>query len=269
MYTANKAGSGIDDQGNAFVRAVFMDDSDPPNTTIYKTFPTSSITATWADDVVNKYCDYLNGLDLSLIIPGAPIPSAKTVAQPPTQSALNNNAYQTAAQQLLLAIQVDDALVVSASSKNSNIVALGNALRALMPVVTVTGVPASVSAAAQKAAIPTINSVVPVFGSQGSTITVEITGQGTSFQQGVTTIAFIPPGGGMFGGSGITVNSVTINSSTDMVISVTIDQSALTQNSTITIQTNQEVVQVLAIGNSGGFTVVPATTSQQILSLLR
>ena len=91
------------------------------------------------------------------------------------------------------------------------------------------------------AASPFITSVSPINANQGATLSVTVNGQSTSFAAGVTSASF---------GSGITVNSVVVNSATSATANITIDPAAVVGVRTVTMTTNSQV----AVGN-GLFTV--------------
>ncbi len=59
---------------------------------------------------------------------------------------------------------------------------------------------------------PSLTGVSPTSAQQGTTLTVVLTGQNTNFAQGTTTAGF---------GAGITVNSVTVSSSTSATANIT------------------------------------------------
>jgi hypothetical protein len=81
---------------------------------------------------------------------------------------------------------------------------------------------------------PTLNQVSPVTGQQGQTLTeVQILGQFTHWQQGVTTFTF---------GEGITVQSPVIVSATSATVTLVIDPAAYTGSRTTTVTTGDEIV---------------------------
>jgi hypothetical protein len=89
--------------------------------------------------------------------------------------------------------------------------------------------------------LPAITAVTPNTGQLGATLSVIVTGQFTHFVSGTTTANF---------GPGITVNSVTVASSTSATANITIGGSALTGPRDLVLTTSSEVVTA-----SGGFTV--------------
>jgi 6-phosphogluconolactonase (cycloisomerase 2 family) len=91
-------------------------------------------------------------------------------------------------------------------------------------------------------AAPVLASVAPASGAQGQTLNVTVTGQSTHFLQGQTTASF---------GEGITVNGVTVTSSTSATVNVSIAIGAAPGARTVTMTTGAEVVSSAA----GAFTV--------------
>gem|GEM_PF-3184892 len=89
---------------------------------------------------------------------------------------------------------------------------------------------------------PTVTSVTPNNGMAGETVNVTITG--TNFLEGTTTVNF---------GSGITVNSVTVNSPTQLVVNITIAGTAGLGSRDIVVSNGAG----LAVTIGGGFTVTP------------
>jgi hypothetical protein len=97
---------------------------------------------------------------------------------------------------------------------------------------------------------PTITNVNPPTGTQGITTNVTLTGQFTSWVQGTSVASF---------GSGITVNSLTVNSATSALANITISQTATLGSRTVTVTTGAQVASI-----TGGFSVlagVPALTT--------
>jgi hypothetical protein len=90
---------------------------------------------------------------------------------------------------------------------------------------------------------PSLSSVNPASGSQAQTINVTVTGSFSNFYQGISTANF---------GPGITVNSVTVTSTTSLTASITIT-SAATPGATNVIITTGSEVDTLA----KGFTILP------------
>jgi hypothetical protein len=95
------------------------------------------------------------------------------------------------------------------------------------------------------AGTPAITQINPNIGTDGQTLNVTITGLYTDWIQGTTTVSF---------GSGITVNTVTVNATNSLVANITIGASAATGPYTVMTTTGGEVETV-----PGGFTVEPAT----------
>ena len=98
------------------------------------------------------------------------------------------------------------------------------------------------------AGTPTILSVNPGGSQQGrQTLSVALVGQFTNWVQGTTTADF---------GSGVTVTSLTVNSSSTATAVVNIDPTAATGPRTVTLTTGTEVATFL-----NGFTVTAGTTA--------
>ena len=97
-----------------------------------------------------------------------------------------------------------------------------------------------------------IVSVAPAMGSVGSTLqSVVITGQGTNFVQGTTLASF---------GAGVTVNSLTVNSTTSATANITIGAGATPGTRNVIVVTGSEIV---ALAN--GFTVTGGATISAVL----
>lgn len=92
------------------------------------------------------------------------------------------------------------------------------------------------------AATPELVTVSPASGSLGATLDVAITGANTHFSQGTSTVSF---------GAGITVNSVTVGSATQLSANITIAGGAAPGARTVTVTTGGEVVSKV-----NGFTVL-------------
>jgi RHS repeat-associated protein len=103
---------------------------------------------------------------------------------------------------------------------------------------------------------PAIASISPAQGSPGQTLTVTITGSFTNFVNGTTTASF---------GAGITVNSVTVTSSTAATASITINgAAAVGLRSPITAQTGAQAATL----PSGGFLVLgPITNAPPVVTI--
>jgi hypothetical protein len=89
----------------------------------------------------------------------------------------------------------------------------------------------------------TVVSVTPNTGQQGQTLaTVAIVGQNTNFVQGTTVASF---------GAGITINSLTVNSSTSATANITVQNNSALGARTVTMTTGAQVASLV-----NGFTVV-------------
>ncbi|WP_263376654.1 Ig-like domain-containing protein [Granulicella aggregans] len=95
------------------------------------------------------------------------------------------------------------------------------------------------------AGLPALSSAMPGTAQAGATANVVVTGAFTNFQQGSTTVSF---------GAGVTVNSVTVSSSTQLSANVTVDPNATVGSRDIAVTTGTQTVVL-----SGGFTVTPGT----------
>ena len=87
-----------------------------------------------------------------------------------------------------------------------------------------------------ESSVPVISEISPKNVKQSQTASVTITGTNTNFEAGVTSAAF---------GDNVTVNSVTVNSSTEVVVNVTIDAGATVGFRNITLMTNSESATLL------------------------
>lgn len=100
--------------------------------------------------------------------------------------------------------------------------------------------------------IPQVAGVVPGTGAQGTSVSLTVTGLFTNFASNVSQLTF--------SGSGITVNQVVVNSSTQLTAQVSVASNALPGPRTVTVTTNTEAASLI-----GGFTVVAGyPTIQQI-----
>ncbi|OGC07148.1 hypothetical protein A2230_06405 [candidate division WOR-1 bacterium RIFOXYA2_FULL_36_21] len=97
---------------------------------------------------------------------------------------------------------------------------------------------------------PSISSVSPQQGTQGTATIATITGVGTHFKNGSTTV--------VFNGGGITVNSATVKSATQVEVSITIDPAASATTRTVTVTT--------PIVNLGTESVTSSTAGFQVVS---
>ncbi len=93
------------------------------------------------------------------------------------------------------------------------------------------------------AGTPVITQISPNIGTDGQTLDVTLTGLYTDWIQGTTAVSF---------GSGITVNSVTVNTTTSLDANITIGASAATGPYDVIATTGGEIETV-----PGGFTVEP------------
>ena len=72
---------------------------------------------------------------------------------------------------------------------------------------------------------PTLSSLSPTTAAQGASLNVTLTG--TNFIDGVSTVAF--------SGTGITINTTTVNSNTEIVVNITLDAAATTGDRDVTV----------------------------------
>jgi hypothetical protein len=98
----------------------------------------------------------------------------------------------------------------------------------------------------------TLSSITPNSGAQGQTMEVDITGQNTAFVAGNTLVSF---------GTGITVNSVSVNSPTTISAIITIANTATVGPRTVSVTTG---AQSVALNN--GFAVTATVPSLSSLS---
>ena len=83
---------------------------------------------------------------------------------------------------------------------------------------------------------PVLTKITPTSGQQGQqNLAVTISGLGTNFVQGTTTVSF---------GSGITVTSVTVSSPTSVVATINIDPTTTITSHAVTVTTGSEVVSL-------------------------
>jgi hypothetical protein len=87
------------------------------------------------------------------------------------------------------------------------------------------------------ASTPIITNITPTSAQQGQTLNVTVNGNFTNFVQATTTANF---------GTGVTINSVTVNSNTTAVVNITIQPTATTGSRTVTLTTSSEVVTLAA-----------------------
>lgn len=102
------------------------------------------------------------------------------------------------------------------------------------------------------AGIPALVSAAPGTGQTGQTLNVTVNGQFTSFAQGQTTASF---------GSGVTVNSLTVNTPQQLTANISIDPNTFTGARDINVNTNGQSVTL-----SSGFTVLPGTPFITVIS---
>jgi len=101
-----------------------------------------------------------------------------------------------------------------------------------------------------------ITAVTPTTGKQGSTAQLQITGQNTSFQTGVTT-AYLSTGGcNPPNPAGVNVSNVTASSNTSATVSVAISPTAPTGFQTLCMYTLGE-----SVSYANAFTVTPGTAT--------
>jgi hypothetical protein len=103
-----------------------------------------------------------------------------------------------------------------------------------------------------EAATPIISSLSPTSGQQGQTIDVTLNGSFTSFAQGASTVSF---------GAGITVNTVTVNSPTQLVANITISPIAFTGFRDIGVTTDLGAGLLQNASRVNGFQVTAGTFS--------
>jgi hypothetical protein len=105
--------------------------------------------------------------------------------------------------------------------------AAGNSSAAVTKTVTITTCDASV--------VPSCGGVDPTFASFNETLDVTITGVDTSFVQGTTSVSF--------GCDGVTVNSTTVLSSTEVVANITVAADAAEGACAVTVTTGPQVIE--------------------------
>ncbi|BDC49849.1 hypothetical protein F183_A21650 [Bryobacterales bacterium F-183] len=198
-----------------------------------------TITATTAGEVAERSAAFS-------VNPGVPSisslsPSASAAG---TQLAVTISGTFTVWQQGVTAVSfgagitVDNVAVQGPSSIIANITIAANATVGPRTVsVTTGGQVLTSSFSVTPAAI--LLSLNPTAMLRGQTRSITITGQQTQFAQGVTTVAF--------SGTGVTVNSVTVSSATQLVANVTVAQGAAVGPRTITVTTGSEVLTGLSL----------------------
>jgi RHS repeat-associated protein len=104
------------------------------------------------------------------------------------------------------------------------------------------------------AGAPTIVSVSPTGAMQGQqNVNVAITGQLTHFVQGTSTVSF---------GAGVTVNSVTVASSTSLTANISLALGAATGGRTVTVTTGTEIASL-----ASAFAVLPAVNQAPVITI--
>jgi len=83
------------------------------------------------------------------------------------------------------------------------------------------------------AVTPASIALSPASGSAGQTVTVTVTGSGTQFAQGVTTMGF--------GSGDVAVDSITVNSTTSLTATVTVLRNPESTSYPVTVVTGQEI----------------------------
>lgn len=96
------------------------------------------------------------------------------------------------------------------------------------------------------AGVPTLLTASPAFAQAGSTTNVVITGEFTSFAQGSSSVTF---------GSGVTVNSVTVSSATQLTANISVASNASVGARDITVTTGGQTETL-----SSGFSVTAGTS---------
>jgi len=90
---------------------------------------------------------------------------------------------------------------------------------------------------------------------RGQTANIVVTAQGTAWSQGNTAVAF--------GGAGIIVNSVTVNSATQLTASVTIDSAAALGDRGVTVTTGAQVLSGASLNIAPGLLNVSPNSGQR------
>jgi len=96
------------------------------------------------------------------------------------------------------------------------------------------------------AVAPASITLSPASGSAGQTVTVTVTGSGTHFAQGVTTMGF--------GSGDVVVDSITVNSATSLTATVTVLKNLDSSGYPVTVVTGQEVTYL-----PSGFSIAAAS----------
>jgi hypothetical protein len=95
------------------------------------------------------------------------------------------------------------------------------------------------------AGTPSLTSAIPGSAQAGATVNVVIDGAFTSFVQGTSTVSF---------GSGVTVNTITVSSATQLTANITVATNASVGNRDVNVTTGAQSVTL-----SNGFAVLPGT----------
>jgi hypothetical protein len=129
-------------------------------------------------------------------------------------------------------ITVNSAAASTATSLTANITITPGAVIGSRDVtVTTNGIPLTGTGLFAVTPAPRLVSVTPNVVTQGQTATLTITGEFTHFQQGVTQVNL---------GQGITIGSVTVNSTTSITVVVTATSDAAPGSRTLTVTTGVE-----------------------------
>ncbi len=95
------------------------------------------------------------------------------------------------------------------------------------------------------AGVPAITTIVPTFGQAGTTLSVVVNGQFTTFQAGFSTVSF---------GSGVTVNFISGVTTTQLTANITVASNATVGTRDVSVTTNGTTLTL-----SGGFAVTAGT----------
>ena len=105
--------------------------------------------------------------------------------------------------------------------------------------------------------VPAVTGANPSSAQQGQTLDVVVSGQNTNFQQGVTAANF---------GSGVVINTVTVASSNNATVNLSIEPIALTGNRTVQMTTGTEVATgatFLVLAGPAALTQISPNTADQ------
>lgn len=163
-------------------------------------------------------------------------------------------------------VTVNSLTIDSATSAHAVVTVASSAPLGSRTVTITTGFEVAIGSALFSITPPaSIGQVSPTSAAQGAgPVQVFITGGWTNWQQGVSTVSF---------GAGITVNSLTINSATSAVATITVDPTAVTGARTITVTTGGAVVLgaslfTVTASNAGISFFTPATMNQGDLGVV-